>query len=637
MPSGLEPLPALDLSTVESAAREQLQAQQNALDKLLAKGAPPRQLADAMGALGEVYHAYQLLGPAATCYRNAQQLDPESFLWPYYLGLAEQTGGRLDAALAAFQAAQALRPDNLPVRLRLGEVYLARGEAPAASLQFERAASDALFAAAAQFGLGRATSDPAQAVLHFKKALELDPQAMAVHHPLGLALRRLGQLDAAKPYLETPAGGEVAFPDPLRERLETLAKSGGALLRRGNQALMRGEIPAAIAAFRQAVVADPQNPETRRNLALALAKNQEVEAAIHELKTAIEERPDNAWLHYDLGKLYMNQGLVAAASDALKQAVELAPELVPAQFNLGSVLVSQGRFQEARTALAQVLRLEPENLDARFLAAMADHGLGASVAASQALRELLSQAPKNLNFREGLAKVLTESQRPGEALKVLQQGLAVDLAAADKTRLLTQLAELSWRQRETQPAIAYYREAVAVSPQSSTAHTNLANVLQLSGDYPAATQSFARAVELDPKNATAWLSEGTLWILQGDYARARQRLEQGLAQAPEHSGITHTLARLLATSPDASARDGQRALVLAHQAYNLEHKPEQAETIGMAMAELGQFEKAIQWQRSLMAQAAQLGDRGLLQQMAVHLRLYEQRQPVRITPQGRPR
>ncbi len=137
-------------------------------------------------------------------------------------------------------------------------------------------------------------------------------------------------------------------------------------------------------------------------------------------------------------------------------------------------------------------------------------------------------------------------------------------------------------------------------------------------------------MELDPANATARLSEASLWILAGDFDTARQRLEAAVAAAPDHPGILDTLARLLATGPTAAVRDGRRALALARQAYGLENTLEHAETVGMALAELGQFEEAIRWQRGLLNRASTNADRRVLQRLVKNFKLYESRRPVRI-------
>ena len=50
----------------------------------------------------------------------------------------------------------------------------------------------------------------------------------------------------------------------------------------------------------------------------------------------------------------------------------------------------------------------------------------------------------------------------------------------------------------------------------------------------------------------------------------------------------------------------------------------------MALAELGQFEEAIRWQRGLINQAAAAGDRKVLQRLVANLQRYENRRAIRV-------
>ena len=54
-----------------------------------------------------------------------------------------------------------------------------------------------------------------------------------------------------------------------------------------------------------------------------------------------------------------------------------------------------------------------------------------------------------------------------------------------------------------------------------------------------------------------------------------------------------------------------------------------AETMAMTLAESGEYEQAVRWQRDAMAAAEQAGRADLIQPMAVSLRLYEARRPCR--------
>ncbi len=623
-----------DLGAIEDVARRQLERLRSTLESKQAEGVDRVELAGAFGDMGEHYHSYELLEAAAACYRNAEKLDPDSFLWSYYLGAAQQKAGDLEAAADSLERALPKRPEDLPALRRLGEVRLALGDAAAARERFQALLADDRFAAAAHFGIGRAAAaagEHSEAAEHFERVLELQPAAGIVHYPLGLALRGLGRDDDARRHLEEKASGEVSSPDRLMERLESLAVSAGAHLKRGNRALMSGRLDDASAAFRQAIEADPKASAARRNLALVLARQGDADGAVEELRAAEEVDPDNVWVHVDLGNAYLGKGLGEQAVDSLRRAVEIDPALVAARFNLANALIALDRWDEARPHLQELMRLDPAHDRAHYQLAMASHKAGDSATAVRELRVLLEKDPAFTVARLGLATVLIESRRAAEAMAVYRQGLALDLPASDQISLLQPLARLAWQQGQRQPAIGYWQRVTTLAPDSSQAWTDLANALQFSGQRQEARKLFGRAAELDPANATAWLSEASLWILDKEFAAARDRLQTAITHTPDHAGLNDTLARVLATSPSAEVRDGRRAMALARKAYALESKIEHAETFGMALAEAGRFEEAIRWQRSVINEAARLDDQKILPRLVKNLRLYENRQPVRIS------
>ncbi len=631
-PGELEEVVHPDLGGIDETARRQLAEGRSRLDSAF-RGGDRGELADAFGGLGELYHAYQLLPPAVACYGNAERLDGESFLWPYYLGAAHQALADLDAAGRSLERALELRPGDPAALLRLGEVELARGDPAAAGSRFRPLLAAERLAAAAHFGLGRAATaagDPQAAVEHFTAVLELQPAAGSVHHSLGMALRQLGRPQAAAAELERKGSGAVRSPDRLMDRLEELAESSGAYLRRGNRALMDHRLDEAAGLFRRAVAADPGNVAARRNLALALLRGGDVDAALDELREGAEATPEDVWIHFDLGNAYLKKGLAEQAVRAFRRAVELAPDFTSAHFNLANALIGLERWEEARPHLEAVLEADPRERRARYLAAMAHHRGGETAAAVAELRSVLAEEPANHVARQGLASILAESGQPAAAAAVYRQGAALEIPAAEKAALFDRLARLLWQTGQRQAAVVEWRAAVELQPDSSPAHTALANGLQFLDQRREARRLFARAVELEPTNATAWLSEARLWILDGEFATARDRLGQALDRVAGHPELNHTLARLLATCADPGVRDGRRALELARRAYQSAANLDRAETVAMALAEVGHFEEAIQWQRNLAQRAALGGDQAALRRLTARLQLYENRQPVRM-------
>src|SRR6185503_17761980 len=91
------------------------------------------------------------------------------------------------------------------------------------------------------------------------------------------------------------------------------------------------------------------------------------------------------------------------------------------------------------------------------------------------------------------------------------------------------------------------------------------------------------------------------------------------------------LARLLAAAPDAKVRDGRLAVALLEDLMKQPHPPELAETMAMAYAETGDFQRAVALQRSAIAGAEQAGrDPHVRQQMTANLVLFQRGEPCRV-------
>ena len=84
---------------------------------------------------------------------------------------------------------------------------------------------------------------------------------------------------------------------------------------------------------------------------------------------------------------------------------------------------------------------------------------------------------------------------------------------------------------------------------------------------------------------------------------ARARLEAALAELPGDVALEHLLARLLAATSVASARDPERALALARELVEAQPSGAHLETLAMALAASGRFDEAIAWQERAVAAA----------------------------------
>ena len=220
--------------------------------------------------------------------------------------------------------------EDLDVRaLALASLHLARGNDPgvrrflAARLRGLSAAEDDALRRRWGIALGavadayRARGEPDQAIVVYRKALEVLPGAARVHLNLGLAYADAGRyVDAAHEY---------------RKSLDADTTQPLAYVNWGIALEAVGDTAGALARFRQALDIDPREP---------LAS-------------------------FNLGTVLLARGRPAEAVPLYRQAVANDPSLAPAHFNLARAEMLLGDFRAAAAALRRGLEFDPSNEGAR--------------------------------------------------------------------------------------------------------------------------------------------------------------------------------------------------------------------------------------------------------------------------------
>jgi len=181
--------------------------------------------------------------------------------------------------------------------------------------------------------------------------------------------------------------------------------------------------------------------------------------------------------------------------------------------------------------------------------------------------------------------------------------------------------------------IARYEMALRIDPGFLPAHMSLGNALVQQGKPDLAIPHFQRVLEARPRDPSARLNLGLCFFQLGRMAEAKSQYELALQLAPSEPGVQNNLAWLLATSPVASLRDGNKAVELAGQANARTggNNPLILRTVAAALAETGRFPEAVESaQRALsLAQSQSLPD--LAGQIQSDLALYRAGKPFRVS------
>jgi len=302
---------------------------------------------------GDATTALQLL-------RQAVQRQPNN---PFALELmaeAAQQTADWQSAEFALKSALGLQPDNIGLKLRLGEVYLATFEASAARDVFKELTeayptSDRAWAA---LGLleARLNNSP-RALTSLSRALAENPMLPEVQLAAGELLLLDGDFDGALAALEA---AEKLIPNDAQ--LE--ARLGQALLAKG-----RNE--EALTHLRKAIEGGFDASDVQRSLALALALNEMYSESRRVLSSArMDAGGDHAVI---VGYLELKRELYTDAEETLTSVANARPN-DPASVNLlTAAIYPQNRFDESVALLGRAHELDPalEIIEANLIKAEA--------------------------------------------------------------------------------------------------------------------------------------------------------------------------------------------------------------------------------------------------------------------------
>ena len=138
-------------------------------------------------------------------------------------------------------------------------------------------------------------------------------------------------------------------------------------IRRGAEALQRGQYPEAIEESTKAIELEPDaDAYCIRGRAYVLQGDRD--RAIEDFTQAIELKPGHADAHYDRGFVYDIQGEYDRAIEDYTKVIELKPDHADAYYHRGCIFVYsiQGEYDRAVEDYTKVIELKPDHADAHY-------------------------------------------------------------------------------------------------------------------------------------------------------------------------------------------------------------------------------------------------------------------------------
>lgn len=278
-------IPEPQLEGAETAVRQRLATLQTDLRANTGSG-------ETWGRYAMALEAHTFTNEAIDAYRQAHELSPRTFRWPYLLAALVDERSAADS-LPLYRAALDLDADYAPGHVRYAEALERTGRFDAATREYEQAIRLMPANAHAHAGLGRlalGASDPAGAIRHLSRARDLAPENRSFAVTLAQAHARAGDRERAQQIAAAARSlGRINYRnDPIRSSVHDLALDVRSYLRRANAHRVHGALDLAERELRAGVEVDGSRPELHFALAEVLAASGDQSGSLAAARRAYE-------------------------------------------------------------------------------------------------------------------------------------------------------------------------------------------------------------------------------------------------------------------------------------------------------------------------------------------------------------
>lgn len=319
---------------------------------------------------------------------------------------------------------------------------------------------------------------------------------------------------------------------------------------------------------------------------------------LQRLKAEVETKPDDpdAWLK--LAQTQLRHARPGEAILSAEKALKLNPKMGAAALVRVDAMMARGDYKRALGDL-QILAKALPNAPQIFLRLAKAHlASGNAPLALTDCDHALKSDPKNLEALTLRGKAHLVLGQHARALDDLDAALTIARTAkpAGVAKLLSMRGEINLLLNRHEETLADLEEALKADPNSSSARQVRIHYLLAVNKPVEAEADCDLLVNQSGRMAWPWLLRAKQRQMAGEYSLALEDLDQAM----EIEATPHTMAHialLLASAPEKSIRDPERALDLGRKAAEETgwDDPFVLEGVAAAYAACGQPETAAGW------------------------------------------
>ena len=500
--------------------------------------------------LAQLYLAANRHPDAVQELQRAIAADPDNLVHRYLLAQVLLLDKNVDAAEAALRGAVAQAPASAEAKLTLANMLAANRSYEVAEAELRRLSASSPNDYQLRLGLGQfyASHDKtAAAAAVYRQIIKddgTDASGLIARNGLISIDLQANQLDDATALID-----EVLKKNP---------RDNDALYARASVALARGKADGAIADLRAVQRDQPNSILLQRALARAYLQNDDSTLAEETLRTAVQSSPNSVDLRLDLAQLLMRTGQSGQALTILEKLAGEQPANLPVLEALFGAQIARKDFVAARRTAGLVQSAKPELPTGNYLSGVAELADGRADAARAAFERAMALAPAAVDPVTALVRLDLTQQHPDQAIarldKIIAQFPRNPLPRNLKGEVLATL-------KRADPAIASFRDAIALNPAWATPYINLAAAEETAGHNAEAIMTLQEGIKASNDAPRLVVNLAGLYERLGRIEEAIAAYE-GLLKRDADSAIgANNLAMLLVTyRSDRSSLDRARAL-----------------------------------------------------------------------------
>lgn len=503
---------------------------------------------------GQSYLQSRDFAKASAYLEQASALAPGAASIRTSLGLSQMAQGNMDKAIGELEQAATLDPKSADAGFALVQAEMRRGQfdkALAAVQSLEKAQPNNPAVQNVKGGVYLGKKDIKNARASFEKAVALNPTFFP-------AVANLARLDLAE---KNPAAAKKRFEAMLAKDKKNIdAMSALAALE-----LQAGRPQGATTWLEKAQSENPEAVGPAANLGVHYLRNKQADKALTLARKMIAVNPSS-------------------------------PELLDL---MGQAQIATKDYTGARESYGKLAAVLPKSPMVQMRLAAANMLTKNDTAASENLKRALALDPKFVQARLAQVELAMRAGKPDEALALARQ-LQKD---EPKSHLGFQMeAEILLAQKKTEPALAAYEKAYALS-KAPVHLIKISEILRQTGKEAEAQARLAKYHAANPNDQMVGMLVADSYLAKRQFKQAIGSLEGMLKASPDNAAALNNLAWAYQQEKDA------RALPTAERAYKLaSDNPAVMDTLGWILVEKGETARGVELLRKAAASAPDAQD-----------------------------